>query len=242
MAWLIGREPVSAWTHGLWLVLSLPGSWCLWRLSRGDRVKQAGLLVFGIGLALCYGGSCLYHAVPPRLSEACNVLDHIGIYTLIAGTATPIALVVLRGWWRAGLLTTIWLLALVGIVVRLSTELPLPVRTGFYLLMGWVGCITYAELVRHLSHAKVRPIWLGGLFYSAGAVINLLHWPVLVPGAFGAHDLFHLFVMAGSLCHYYFMLAVVVPYQRPQAVPAPAEGGGEPALSFGSLTRQPAEG
>jgi hemolysin III len=243
MDWLIGREPVSAWTHGLWLVLSLPGSWCLWRLSRGDRVKQVGMLIFGAGLALCYGGSYLYHAVPDRFSEAFNVLDHVGIYALIAGTVTPVALIVLRGWWRAGLLTTTWLMALAGIVVRLSTDLPLAVRTGFYLLMGWVGCVTYAELVRHLSHTKVRPIWLGGLFYSVGAFLNVLHWPALAPGAFTAHDLFHLFVMAGSLCHYYFMLAVLVPYRRPQPAAVPAEGAGEPGLPFRpALAPQPAEG
>src|SRR3954447_1336088 len=120
MAWLYVREPVSAWTHGLSLLLSLPGSYVLWRLSRGDWVKRVGLLAFGLGLALCYGGSCLFHAVPVRLEETFNLVDHIGIYTLIAGTVTPIALVVLRGWWRLGLLALIWLLAVTGTVLRLT--------------------------------------------------------------------------------------------------------------------------
>jgi hemolysin III len=217
MGWLAVREPVSTWTHALWLLLSLPGTWVLWRLCRGDRVKQLGMLVFGLSLALCYAGSSLYHAVPAELADEFNVLDHIGIYVLIAGTVTPIGLVVLRGWWRTGLLCTIWLMALTGIVLRLATELPLALRTSFYLAMGWVGCVTYFELARHLSHRGVRLIWLGGLLYSAGAVINLVGWPELWPPAFEAHELFHLFVMAGSLCHYYFMLTVVVPFGRTTA-------------------------
>jgi hemolysin III len=216
------REPVSAITHGLWLLLSLPGTYVLWRLSRGDRAKQAGMLIFGLGLVLCYGGSCLFHSVPARLAHACNLLDHIGIYMLIAGTVTPIALVVLRGWWQTGLLGLIWLLAATGIALRLSTNLSLAQRTAFYLVMGWIGCATYIELARHLSHARLRPMWVGGLFYSIGALINLAHWPALAPPVFGAHELFHLFVMVGSLWHYHFMLAVLVPYERPAVAAVPA--------------------
>jgi hemolysin III len=202
------------------------------------------MLAFGLGLALCYGGSCLFHAVPLSLEETFNLVDHLGIYTLIAGTVTPIALVVLRGWWRLGLLALIWLLAVTGTVLRLTTELPLAYRTGFYLLMGWIGCITYAELARHLSHAKLRPMWVGGLFYSAGAIFNAAHWPRLAPPVFGTHELFHLFVMAGSLCHYHFMLAVLVPYRRPVPVPVSvpaAEGAEVPDLALPTLSRRAAE-
>lgn len=242
MDWINFREPVSAWTHFLWMLLALPGTWVLVRLCRGDRVKQFAMLVFGLGLVSCYGGSWLYHAVrlPAAGIHRCNTLDHIGIYCLIAGSATPIALVVLRGWWRRGLLGAIWLMALAGIVLCLTADLPLGPRTAFYLAMGWVGCLTYFELARHLSHAKLRPIWLGGLAYSIGAVINLVGWPVLAPGVFGAHELFHLFVMAGSLFHYYFMLAVVVPFER--AVDPPAEAEPEPLPFPATLAQQPAEG
>jgi hemolysin III len=75
-------------------------------------------------------------------------------------------------------------------------------------------------LAELLSHARMRPLWIGGLFYSVGAVLNRLHWPVLVPGAFEAHEVFHLFVMAGSAWHFYFMLSAVLPYQpMPALVP-----------------------
>jgi hemolysin III len=227
MAWLHFREPVSAWTHFAWLVLAVPGTWVLWHLSRGDRGKRVGLLTFGISLIICYGMSWLYHSVPRQVSVPFRILDHVGIFLLIAGTVTPIALVILRGWWRVGLLSGIWALAVAGITLRLTTRVPLSVLHILYLVMGWVGCATYFELARRLSsHAKIRPIWIGGIFYSVGAVINALDWPVLVPGVFEAHELFHLFVMTGTLWHFHFMLRTVVPHRQPaeapQAAAAPA--------------------
>jgi hemolysin III len=210
---LVAREPVSAWTHFTWMVLSLPGTLVLWRLSRGDLLKRVGVAVFGLSLTLCYAGSWLYHSVPAALSEPFATADHIGIYLLIAGTTTPIGLVVLRGWWRIGLLSGIWLLAGVGIALRLTTTLPIRQWTILYLFMGWIGCSMYWELIRRLSRGKVGLILLGGVFYSIGAVINSMGWPNLDPPLFGPHELFHVFVMLGTLLHYYFMIRAVVPYR-----------------------------
>src|SRR5215468_6387904 len=103
MGWFDFRDPVSAWTHGIWMVLSLPASVVTWRLCRGDLVKQLSLLVFGLCLLLCYGGSTLYHSVQGSFDVVegwYQTLDYIGIYLLIAGTVTPLAMVVLRGPWR----------------------------------------------------------------------------------------------------------------------------------------------
>src|SRR4051812_43336873 len=98
------HEPVSAWTHGAWLLLSLPATLLLWRESRGDRPKQVSLLVYGLSLACCFAGSLLYHGV--TLSEPLDrlflTLDYIGIFLLIAGTYTPIAFTVLQGRWKWG--------------------------------------------------------------------------------------------------------------------------------------------
>lgn len=234
MDWSYCREPVSAWTHGAWMLLALPGSWLLWRRTRGEPGKRIGISVFCFSMIFCFAASWLFHSVPPAQEERFAVLDHIGIYMLIAGTVTPIALVVLRGYWRAWLLTTVWVMAVTGSALRLTIDLPPWVATSFYLAMGWIGCLTYCELARSLSHAGVRPIWLGGVFYTLGAFIHRLGWPVLSPGAFSSHDLFHLFVMAGSFCHYYFMYAVLAPYrgrvlaraaaQAPAVEPLPLPG------------------
>jgi hemolysin III len=223
MDWFYCREPVSAWTHGAWALLAVPASWLLWRRTRGDRGKRVGILVFGFSLIFCFAASWLFHTVPPGRERRFATLDHIGIYTLIAGTVTPIALVVLRGFWRTGMLATIWGLALTGTVLRVTVDVPGWTATVFYLIMGWIGCATYCELARFLSHRGVRPIWLGGLFYSVGAVIHRADWPILSPGVFNAHDLFHLFVMAGSMCHYYFMLRVLAPYRMRRLAPVVSE-------------------
>jgi hemolysin III len=208
------------------MLLTLPASYVLWRLSRGDRLKRAGMLVFGVALAACFGGSWLYHTAPVRQPalEWYARLDYIGIYLLIAGSATPIGLTILCGLWRWGLLTTLWALAVTGIVLQVTgVELPTAAGTCFYLTMGWVGCATYFELARCLSHRALWPLWTGGLFYSIGALFYLFRWPTLAPGIFGNHELFHVMVMLGSLAHYYFMLVTVVPYVRPQPAPVVVE-------------------
>jgi hemolysin III len=118
------------------------------------------------------------------------------------------------------------------------TEVAMPrwLSSAYYLLMGWIGCLTFYELAAAVSYAALRPMWVGGLFYSVGALIHLARWPIVWPGVLGAHELFHLFVMAGSVCHYWFMLTVVVPFQHPATE-------AEPSLSLrGTLVSRPAEG
>jgi hemolysin III len=223
VSWLQFREPVSAWTHCAGLLLAAPAALALWRAGRSDRLKQLGLLAFGLGLAACYAGSTLYHGV--RLSGRqlawFATLDSIGIYLLIAGTVTPVALVVLRGRWRWGLLGFTWLLAAAGIGLRLtSAPMSRLTSTALYLGMGWAIVLAYAELARALSHRAVRPAVLGGLLYSAGAMLNHVGWPRLWPGVFSAHELFHLFVLAGSLCHFWFLFKGVAPFPRRRALVA----------------------
>src|SRR5262245_8290013 len=93
MDWVSFRDPVSAWTHLLWLVLAVPGTWLLWHRSWGDRPKQISLLIFGLGLIACFGGSTLYHSIHASEERVrfFEKLDCTGIYLLIAGTYTPIA-------------------------------------------------------------------------------------------------------------------------------------------------------
>jgi hemolysin III len=234
MAWLDFREPVSAWTHFVWMILSVPATVILWRLARGELLKRIGVLVFGLTCAMCFGGSFLYHAVPERIVEPFHAFDHVAIYLFIAGTVTPIGLIALRGRWRLWLLTAIWVMAFTGVGMRLLAEPSVPKATLFYLAMGWLGCLTYFELARNLTPAKVRGLWLGGLFYTAGAIINTLHWPVFAPGVFESHELFHLFVMAGAGCHFYFLAVAILPFSMPDPLASPLPAG--PArMSVGNL-------
>lgn len=219
------REPVSAWTHGAGVLLGLPGTLLLWRLARGDRPKQLALLVFGLSLVFCYAGSTLYHGV--RLSPAkialCETVDQIGIYLLIAGTYTPLAFTLLRGRWKWGSLTLIWLLAVLGIGLRCVVwDSPRWLYTGLYLAMGWGVVACYFELARVLSHRAMFPAVLGGVFYSLGAVVNLVRWPVLLPHLVGPHEVLHVFVLAGTLTHFGFMVRRVVPFERTPLPPLAA--------------------
>ncbi len=210
------REPASSWTHGIGLMLALPGTVLLWRRGAGETGKRLSLLVYGLTLVFCYSASTLYHGV--RLSSAgigaFVRLDHVGIFALIAGSYTPIAWTLMRGRWRRWTLTTVWgVAATASIMIATGRHFSLAVGTGLYLGMGWGAVICYSQIAEVVSHRSMLPIVAGGLLYSGGAVLNLLHWPALFPGIFGHHELFHLFVLGGSLAHFWFILEVVVPFE-----------------------------
>jgi len=209
------RQPVASLTHALWFFLAIPASVLLWRMARGDRAKQVGLFIYGVCLTFCYLGSALWHALPetPLLAT----VDYAGIFALIAGTTTPILLVVLRGGWRWTSLAAIWIVAACGIVLSAFHEqIPVRIFTILYLCMGWGMCFSYFQLTRILSHRQMFLILLGGLFYSIGAVLNWAKWPILLTGLVGPHEVFHLFVMAGSVTHFVFMAKVLLPFQHPE--------------------------
>ena len=236
MDWLIPREPVNAWTHGAWALVALPVTLLLWRMCRGDRLKQVSLLVFGASLFLCFGGSTLYHGVrlPAEGIEICRQLDHIGIYLLIGGTVTPVAAVLLAGWWRVVTLSVAWGMAALGITIQLAWPVAPPwVYTSIYVSMGWGACLSYFEIARVLPRGGMRPVWLGGILYTIGAWMNMAGWPRLIPGVFSSHELWHIICIAGSFCHIWFMARWVAPYKRPRTDPVVAFQTPLPALRLG---------
>ncbi len=231
------REPANALTHGVGLVAALATARHLWRLSfaaqenngwspRDSELYKAGkstaLLIFGLTLIACYAASTVFHGaeVSGDALRRLQRLDHVGIYLLIAGTYTPIAWALMRGPWRWGTLGTVWSIAATcSVHVLDSGAPPVWICTITYLLMGWGALFCYRKLAGDHTHRALLPLPLGGVFYSVGAAINLLKWPVLYPGVFGAHSLFHLFVIAGSACHVWFMISMVVPAHEPALAP-----------------------
>lgn len=255
------REPVNAWSHGAGMMMALPVTWLLWKQcnklhpcalskvcqtatpcesarrrcgqARHHRLKALSLLVFGLSLMFCYAASAMFHGVPLRGQQLnpFQRLDHMGIYTLIAGTYTPIVWALLRGGWRWGTLTIVWgLAALSAARIWYGGVFPVWLATLTYLAMGWGSLFCYRELARTYSHRTLLPLPLGGIFYSVGAAINLAKWPVFSPGFFASHELFHLFVIAGSACHIYFMMQVVIPAPWPGTRPIPMRSQPRPAL------------
>ena len=208
------KDPVSGLTHLAGAILSAAGLLVLvipaWQ--KGEWVKFISFLIFGISLVLLYSASAGYHLL--NLGEKKNILlrrfDHMMIYILIAGTYTPICLVALRGSWGWSLMGVIAAMALAGIILTLFViNKPRWVTVAIYITMGWMAVIAFVPLVRALPAGGVIGIVAGGLFYSLGAVIYARKKPDWLPGVFGFHELWHLFVMAGSLCHYGVMFAVI---------------------------------
>jgi hemolysin III len=224
MEWLHFREPVNTWTHLIWMLLAVPGTILLWQRARGDLPKQISLLIFGLGLIICFGFSSLYHGL--YLShdqlEPFITLDHIGIYFLIAASATGMAFSLLRGAWKWALLVGVWSAAAFGIVARLvMSDPPRSLDACIYVAMGWGMAACYPKLVQAVGHRAVRWIWIGGLSYTLGAMFYITRWPVIWPGVFAAHELLHICDMAGSLAHFWFVLAFVIPYKRIVSLPDP---------------------
>jgi hemolysin III len=206
------REPFNGASHLLGLVLACAGTWTLLRWAQGPW-EVAAFTVYGATLILLYGSSFLYHslAVTGRPLKALRTLDHIAIYFLIAGTYTPVALITLHSRLGWSLLAAVWLIALAGIPFKLLyLDAPVWLSTSTYLVMGYLALVAIVPLARAVS--PIGLLWLiaGGLAYTIGSVIYSRRRPDPFPGRFGHHEIWHLLVLAGSACHFAFMVYHVV--------------------------------
>ena len=202
------REPVNSLTHGLGAVGSLVGLILLLveAFSRGSVNHIIAFSMFGLSMILLYTASSLYHALPVKEKTLLLLqkLDHAMIYVLIAGTYTPICLLALEGTWKWGLFITIWTLALVGIIKKfLWMGAPRWLSTTFYLAMGWLAVIIFPSLMERLPLAFLIWIAVGGLAYTVGAIIYGIKKPNPIPNWFGHHEIWHLFVLAGTFSHFW---------------------------------------
>ena len=207
------KDPVSGFSHLLGAVISIVGLVVLLRVGIANHnVWQiVGFSVFGGSLILLYSASATYHLldVPARAEVVLRKLDHIMIFVLIAGTYTPICLGPLRGATGYVLLVTVWVLALAGVFFKVFyLNAPRWLYTGVYLLMGWLAVFVAVPLVRAVGLLRTSWLFIGGLFYSVGAVIYGMKKPNPIPGWFGFHEIFHIFIILGSLSHFYFIYLI----------------------------------
>jgi hemolysin III len=218
IASFIFRNPVSAGTHFLWCVLGVYITALLWRLSRGDRLRQLSTGAFGVSMVLLYGASGAYHAVPSRwmLLPYLQKLDHSAIYVLIAGTYTPVFAVLLRGRLRIVLLSLVWGLAGVGILAKwLLPWPPYWLTVALYIAMGWLVLLPIVPLIRAVGVRAMLWALLGGILYTFGGVCDAAEWPILLPGIVGAHEVLHVADMGGTLVHVFFVVRYILPFQPP---------------------------
>jgi hemolysin III len=181
-------------------------------MGRDSLLKELSLLVYGISLVFMLTSSSLYHLInsSPEIMMRLRKLDHAAIYILIAGTYTPICIHFFHGFWNWGLLSIIWFLALAGIIIKMFViKAPRWVTAGIYLVMGWLSVLAVGEMIASMPAGALTWLVAGGLFYTVGAVVYIAKRPNFVPGVFGFHELWHIFVILGCLSHF-ILIAIYV--------------------------------
>ncbi len=204
----LGEEIANSVTHGAGLVAFAIGLPILVATAaqRGDALQVIGCSVFATCLVLLYAASTIYHALPQsRAKQIFRVADHIAIYLVIAGSYTPFLLGVLRGPFGWTLCAVIWGLAALGILHKLLLGMRFPhLSTAFYLAMGWLAVVAIGPITHHVPSDGLAWLAAGGLLYTAGVVF--FAWERLRYG----HMVWHLFVLAGSACHFVAVLRYAV--------------------------------
>jgi hemolysin III len=201
----LGEEIANALTHGLGFLLAVASLPILvWQAQRaGGAADVVGAAVFAGTMMLLYGVSALYHALPAGTAKRWfQRLDHAAIYLFIAGSYTPFTLGVLGGPWGWSLFGVVWAAAAFGVAVKLLNRLRHPwVSTGLYVAMGWVAVVAVGPLVERMPSAGLAWLVAGGLSYTLGAIVFLLDNRIRY-----AHAVWHLFVLGGSVCHFFAAL------------------------------------
>lgn len=210
------REPFSGLSHLAGGVLAAAGLVALLAAAATEGSAQRGVAlgVYGMSLVGLYSASAVYHLLPVSAAATARLrkLDHAMIFVLIAGTYTPVCMLALEGGWRWWLLGIVWTLALGGVLLKVrEVGSSSWLTVALYLGLGWLSVAAVPALPRALPFEALAWLAAGGIVYSAGAIIYATKRPDLLPGRFGYHGLWHLFVMAGSACHFWALARYVAP-------------------------------
>ena len=201
----LGEEIANSLSHGAALAAAaVAAPFPIVAAARGGSASAVvGASVFAATMVLLYAASMLYHAIPhPRAKRLLRKLDHGAIYLLIAGTYTPFTLGALGGPWGWTLFGIVWSLAVVGVALKAFDRMSHPAwSTGLYLAMGWSVLIALGPLVEHVEIGGLVLLAAGGLAYTAGVVFFTLDSRLRY-----GHFVWHLFVVAGTACHYFAVL------------------------------------
>ncbi len=210
------REPGSAITHFIALMMAVFAAMPLLVKAglSGSSLNAGAMMIFMGSMVSLYGASTLYHSVvvPGRILRIFKKLDHMMIFVLIAGSYTPVCLIVLGGKAGYTLLAAVWGIAVAGMLVKaLWINCPKWFSSVIYIAMGWVCVFVFGQLFETLCAEAFFWLLAGGIIYTAGGVIYALKLPVFNSRHvnFGSREIFHLFVMAGSICHFIFMYRFV---------------------------------
>lgn len=210
------REPGSAITHLIGVILSvLATTPLLIKVAvQDDHTALIAMAIFMCSMVALYTASTIYHSVTvrDRILRVFRKLDHMMIFVLIAGSYTPICLIVLGGKSGYTLLAVVWGIALVGMTIKACwITCPKWFSSVIYIAMGWICLAVFGTLWNTLPHSAFLWLLAGGIIYTVGGVIYALKLPIFNAKHrfFGSHEIFHLFVLGGSICHFIFMYQYV---------------------------------
>lgn len=211
-----GLRPWSAITHGVGAALALAGTVLLLvraALLGGGAWKMVSFAIYGVTMIGLYTASTLYHSVNTSVQGRLRLrkYDHTSIYFLIAGTYTPICLVAIRGPWGWSLFGIIWALTVAGVFMSLFwIDCPRWLTSGIYIAMGWMALAAIRPLYLAVGSGGVFWLLLGGVLYTVGGVLYAVKWPGRSNPRFGCHEIFHVFIVLGSVAHFLLMERVIL--------------------------------
>ena len=212
------KDPGSAITHFIGMLMAIFAAvpLLLKAAHEPSRIYIVSLTVYAVSLILLYAASTTYHTfdISTKVNTILKKIDHMMISVLIAGSYTPVCLLVIGGRTGITLLCIVWAFAVVGILIKTFWVFcPKWVSSILYIGMGWTCVLAFSTLLNNLSPAAFGWLLAGGIIYTVGGVIYALKLPIFNSKHknFGSHEIFHLFVMGGSMCHFVLMYAFLLP-------------------------------
>jgi len=207
------REPVNSLTHWAGAILALAGLIALLIVGWGTPIKVVSLIIYGASLIFLFSASATYHMVrvKDKALEIFRKIDHSAIFCLIAGTYTPFCLNAFTGFWKWGMLTIIWSLAIIGIVIKIFIiRSPRWLNAVIYVAMGWLCVGASEQLLAALPAWVLTWLIIGGVIYTLGAVVYSTKMFNFVPGVFGFHEVWHIFVLLAAAAHFVAVMGVAL--------------------------------
>ena len=212
------KEPGSAITHFIGMLMAIFAAVPLLIKAAHEpsRIYIISLTIYAASLILLYAASTSYHTfdISPKVNTILKKIDHMMISVLIAGSYTPVCLIVLKGRTGIILLTIVWAIAIAGILIKAFwVYCPKWVSSVLYIGMGWTCVLAFTQILNNMSPAAFGWLLAGGIIYTVGGVTYALKLPIFNSRHknFGSHEIFHLFVMGGSACHFVVMYAFLLP-------------------------------
>jgi len=207
------REPVNSLTHWGGAVFALIGLIALLIVGWSTPAKIISLAIYGVSLIAMFSASATYHMVrvKDKTLEIFRKIDHAAIFLLIAGTYTPFCINALSGYWKWGMLTTIWSLAGIGIAIKIFyIRAPRWLNAGIYVIMGWISVAAAGEMLAALPMWVFIWLLIGGIIYTLGALVYITKIFNFVPGVFGFHEVWHIFVLLAAIAHFVAVMGIAL--------------------------------